>query len=304
MGVASCRSAFLCLTSRVRLVLSWISIRDWSPFEGRACRGFRSAKWPGPTQPNPAQPGPVWPGPRAPGIPAHLPMRPLLLSLSHLDFPRSNLPLPLPPLSPRGALGFGVEITRIWIPGGEFYPPSPSLLPLPFFFPCAPFPDPVARAPAGPVPAAPSPSRAPASPAAPSPRPPPASHPRAPAPAAAPSLRASAARAPAPAAVPTPVEPLPQRAPRLGCTPAAASRAPCPVPWPRPRPRPCPRPCLGDSRLARRHVRVPPARAARSRECDRARAAFNSLLIHFNLFSPCAASRALPRDGLFSFHLY
>jgi hypothetical protein len=34
-------------------------------------------------------------------------MRPLLLSLSHLDFPRSNLPLPLPPLSPRGALGIG-----------------------------------------------------------------------------------------------------------------------------------------------------------------------------------------------------
>ena len=58
-------------------------------------------------------------------------MRPLLLSLSHLDFPRSNLPLLLPPLSlpPRGALGFGVEITGIWIPGGEFFP-SPSLLSL------------------------------------------------------------------------------------------------------------------------------------------------------------------------------
>jgi hypothetical protein len=34
-------------------------------------------------------------------------MRPLLSSLSHLDFPRSNLPLPPPPLSPRGALGIG-----------------------------------------------------------------------------------------------------------------------------------------------------------------------------------------------------
>jgi hypothetical protein len=34
-------------------------------------------------------------------------MRPLLLSLSHLDFPRSNLSLPLPSLSPRGALGLG-----------------------------------------------------------------------------------------------------------------------------------------------------------------------------------------------------
>jgi hypothetical protein len=55
-------------------------------------------------------------------------MRPLL-SLSHLDFPCSNLPLLLPPLSlaPRGALGFGVEITGIWIPGGEFFR-SPSLL--------------------------------------------------------------------------------------------------------------------------------------------------------------------------------
>jgi hypothetical protein len=54
----------------------------------------------------PTQPSPAWPGPalRAPGAPPP-PMRPLLSSLSHLDFPRSNLPLPLPPLSPRGALG-------------------------------------------------------------------------------------------------------------------------------------------------------------------------------------------------------
>jgi hypothetical protein len=43
MGVASCRSAFLCLMSRVRLVPSRISVRDGSPFNGRACRGFRSA---------------------------------------------------------------------------------------------------------------------------------------------------------------------------------------------------------------------------------------------------------------------
>jgi hypothetical protein len=113
MGVASSRSAFLCLMSRVRLVPSRISIRDWSPFEGRVCRGFRSAKWPGPTQPNPARLGLARPGPRVPGAPAHIPMRPLLLSLSHLDFPRSNLPLPLPPLSPRGALGFGVVIAGI-----------------------------------------------------------------------------------------------------------------------------------------------------------------------------------------------
>jgi hypothetical protein len=66
-------------------------------FNGRACRGFRSAKWPGPTQPSL----------RAPGAPALSLCAPLLLSLSHLDFPRSNLPLPLPPLSLRGALGIG-----------------------------------------------------------------------------------------------------------------------------------------------------------------------------------------------------
>jgi hypothetical protein len=98
--------------------------------------------------PDPAQPSPVQPGPALAPLPTH--MRPLLLSLSHLDFPRSNLPLLLPPLSlpPRGALGFGVEITGIWIPGGEFFP-SPSLLslpPPPFFFPCA------RRGPAPPLP--------------------------------------------------------------------------------------------------------------------------------------------------------
>jgi hypothetical protein len=43
-------------------------------------------------------------------------MRPLLSSLSHLDFPRSNLPLPLPPRSPRGALGFGDGDRRSWNP--------------------------------------------------------------------------------------------------------------------------------------------------------------------------------------------
>jgi hypothetical protein len=49
---------------------------------------------PNPTRPNPAQPGPVRPGPalRAPG--AHTPLAPLLSSLSHLDFPRSNLSSP------------------------------------------------------------------------------------------------------------------------------------------------------------------------------------------------------------------
>jgi hypothetical protein len=54
----------------------------------------------------PAQPNPTRPGPARPWRP-HPPMRPLLHSRSHLDLPRNNLPLPLPPLSPRGALGIG-----------------------------------------------------------------------------------------------------------------------------------------------------------------------------------------------------
>jgi hypothetical protein len=100
MGVASCRSTFLCLVLCVRLVPSRFSVRDWGRVVrlglGCAYRGFQSAKWPGPTQPSPARPGPARPWR------PHPPMRPLLLSLSHLDLPRNNLPLPLPPLSPLG----------------------------------------------------------------------------------------------------------------------------------------------------------------------------------------------------------
>jgi hypothetical protein len=43
MGVASCRNTFLSLMSCVRLVSFWISVHDLIPFNGRACRGFRSA---------------------------------------------------------------------------------------------------------------------------------------------------------------------------------------------------------------------------------------------------------------------
>jgi hypothetical protein len=172
MGVASCRSTFLCLMLHDRLVPFRISIRDLIPFSGHARRGFQSAKWLGPTQPNRAQPGPVRSGPACPWRP-HPPMRPLL-SLSHLDFPRSNLPLPLPPLSPRGALGIGVEIAGIWIPGGEFPPPLPlplslplpPLLPLraPSLFPArAPLPSPFAGGAAPPpLPAAAAPPPLPA----------------------------------------------------------------------------------------------------------------------------------------------
>jgi hypothetical protein len=61
-------------------------------------------------------------------------MRPLLLSLSHLDLPRNNLPLPLPPLSPRGALGIGDGDHRNLDPEVSSPPlPSSSLsLSLPF----------------------------------------------------------------------------------------------------------------------------------------------------------------------------
>jgi hypothetical protein len=66
-------------------------------FNGRACRGFRSAKWPGPTQSIPGRPGPAQSGPHAPGAPpSPFPARrggPLL------PFPaaaRQRPPLPFP----------------------------------------------------------------------------------------------------------------------------------------------------------------------------------------------------------------
>jgi hypothetical protein len=78
-------------------------------------------------------------GPCAPGAPSppHAPLP--LIPLSHLIFSRGVTSLSLfhLSLSPRGALGFGDMIARVWIPGGEFFP-SRSLLslpPLPFFFP-------------------------------------------------------------------------------------------------------------------------------------------------------------------------
>jgi hypothetical protein len=117
-------------TSLSDVACSSRSVSDFSwrliSFNGRVCRGFRSAKWPGPTQSSLARPGPAQSGPRDPGAPPPLPMRPLLLSLSHLDFPRRNLPLPLPlpPLSPRGALGIRDGDHQNLDPRGEL----PSLL--------------------------------------------------------------------------------------------------------------------------------------------------------------------------------
>jgi hypothetical protein len=103
ISVASCRSAFLCLISRVRLVPFQISVRDWIPFSGRVCRGFRSALWP-----SLAQPGTVWPGPvRAPlPSPCARPIPPPDPFVS-FDFSRAVTSLSLfhLSLSPRGALG-------------------------------------------------------------------------------------------------------------------------------------------------------------------------------------------------------
>jgi hypothetical protein len=162
MGVASCRRTFLCLMLRVRLVPSRFLVRDWILFDSRACRRFRSAEWLGPTQPGPARP---WcPTP---------PMRPLLSSLSHLDFPRSNLSSPS--LSPRGALGFGVEIAGVGSPEVSFPLPflSLSLSPSPpLLLPLRALPCPCRARPCGPRPGRARPRRA-------APVPAPASRPRA-----------------------------------------------------------------------------------------------------------------------------
>jgi hypothetical protein len=249
MGVASCRSTFLCLMSRVRLVPFRISVRDWIPFSGRACRGFRFALWPSPARSGPrATRAPCPPHARAP------PPDPFVsfdfshavtsLSLFHLS------------LSPCGALGFGVEIAGIWIHGGEFSPSpslSLSLLSLPFFSPARP-PCPRSAPPSAPHPR---------SPLAPRPAPPPRP-PHALAPPASPPRPCAAFGEPLPWRLPSPAAPLLGREP-LG-----------PMPWP------CaPRRALGRARAPATRVpraytvRVPSARAACSRACDRSRAAFN-----------------------------
>jgi hypothetical protein len=124
MGVASCRSTFLCLMLRVRLVPSRFSVHDWSLFDGRACRGFRPAKWlgPNPTQPSSARPC----APLAP-TPPHAP--PPLLSLS-FGFPAQQPPSPsstsLSPWCPRDWRRRSSEFG----PRGELPSPLLSLSPL------------------------------------------------------------------------------------------------------------------------------------------------------------------------------
>jgi hypothetical protein len=225
MGVASCRSAFLCLMSRVRLVLFRISVHNWISFNGRACRGFRSVMWP-----SPAQPGPIRPGPRAPGAPA-LPLRPPLpqICLAHLILPAQQpLSLSHPSLSlSRGALGFGDGDRRSWITGGEFFP-SPSLLlslPLPpLLFPARALPFSPARAS---PPRPPARRRLPLSLLGAAARPCPSAARR-----PAPALPAAARRVPAPA--PCAAAALAPAPPRRG------GARPCPPPLGAVRPRPCP----------------------------------------------------------------
>jgi hypothetical protein len=203
MGVASCRGAFLCLKLRVRPVPFRISVHDLIPFSGRACRGLRSAKWLGP-----AQPGLARPGPARPWRP-HLSHAPLLsLSLIWISHATTS-PLPLPPLSPRGALGIGDGDHRNLDPEVSSPPlPFSSLsLSLLFFLPRArpPFPL-LARAPTLPArprwraaaPPPPSPRRraaAPPSPARGGARPPPPARPARP-PAARPRLGPGSASGP------------------------------------------------------------------------------------------------------------
>jgi hypothetical protein len=89
-----------------------------------------------PAQPSLARPGPARLARSQCPTPPHAP---LLLSLSHLDFPRSNLSLPLPSLSPRGALGLGDGDHQNLDPevsSPPFSSLSPSL-PLPPLSPCA-----------------------------------------------------------------------------------------------------------------------------------------------------------------------
>jgi hypothetical protein len=187
---------------------------------------------------DPAQFGPA----RAPLAPLPSPCAPSPPDpFGSFDFSRAVTSLSFFHLSlslPRGALGFGVEITGIWIPGGEFSPPLPSpslsfpspsssLRPLPC--PCRTRPwrapprphspllraAPCALAAGEPLPAsrAPSPPRAPplaVPPSSPSPATP------EPAPSLPARARAPAAPDPAPAASPrsaAPRPPLPGPAP-------------------------------------------------------------------------------------------
>jgi hypothetical protein len=240
-----------------------------------------------------------------PGItPAH-PMRVTSLSLFHLSHS----------LSPRGALGFGVEIAVVWIPGGEFFPsPSPSSSPR----------DPPARAPC--VVSGPRTLRGPG--LTPSPRPPCPDEPRpprlgrahsgertlpgepSPGPAPAHASRPASAARPCPCALARP-SPPPPRAPasrpcRGGCALAArpGGRARPRALVVRPRPRPCPHLCPVTRVPHACMVRVPSARTACSRACDRSRTALNPVLIYLNCCLVDVLRRALRRTTILFIYIY
>jgi hypothetical protein len=242
MGVASCRSTFLFLMLSVRLVLFRISIRDLIPFSG-PCTSWVFDQRSGPAQPSPARSGPAL---RAPG--AHTPHAPPSLSLIWISRAITS-PLPLPPLSPRGALGFGDGDHRILDPEVSSPPlPFSSLSPSPSSSSSparAPLFSLLARAPALPRspaarPAPPAPCRggdpAPA-PVRGRPRLPP---PRAAAPPPLPRPAAALLR-PLPARGGDPARPCsPARGPRRGPGGSALARPPPPARPARPRCGPCP----------------------------------------------------------------
>jgi hypothetical protein len=154
-------------------------------------------------------------------------MCPLLLSLSHLDSPRSNLSLPLPSLSPCGALGLGDGDHQNLDPEVSS-PPLPSPLSLPPLSPCAPPSSlPCARASlcggaaTRPAPPLPRPARA---------RPLPSGPRRRSAPPL-PSLSGAAPPLPSPAALgPAPHLSRPTR-PLLSPLRRRSARPCCPAPW-------------------------------------------------------------------------
>jgi hypothetical protein len=193
--------------------VSWVSIRDV------------------------ARPGPA----RAPLAPLPPPCAPFPLDLfGSFDFSRAVTSLPFfhLSLSPHGALGFGVEIAGVWIPGGEFFPShslssltSPSLSSSPTRPPARARPACVPHLGRAATSAAPA-----LGPGEPRPRPAPASPPRARPRRALPSpSRAPASSAPASSAVPRPhlLVPRPGELGRAAPLPSARSRPRRALPAPR-----------------------------------------------------------------------